>query len=585
MKSFPFATRSLVWLAATSFVFVLAACSDDDDDNGGGGGGSAAATGTDILLTDAPSDDLLAFNATVTELRLDVSGGGQTANLLTAPVTLDLLDLSSAAAWLQSGTLPSGTYSGAHLVFAPASYSARLNDGSTVAVTATSDELTMPFATDLVVDGDDYDRVVLDLDLATSLTGDVTTPPLSFTPSGDATHDTGGGALPIAPLRGTVRAVNATSFIMDAFVNGDPNQPLGEVEVNVGSAPLLVDENGGTVSSTSTFLSTLVNDTSVVDVRGTLEDGDVQANRVQIDSLSGGTGSVARIHGLVIDTADFATGSTFEVAVAGVDQGESLVEAAFGGSVPQTITVTVDPSTAYFVSDTSATSTALALGHTVDLTFDDFTAAPFVASDISIAQQDVTFSGTITSTSGLPNEVTVQLNALDAAVLGGAVESGTTDVTVDVTGSNFAIGPNGQTLLLSDQLQPGMEIHTGGTISGTAQDPIITANDFMVTPGKLSNATVTNVKTGGTNTLTVTDGTIGDPFADNVTLGTPIVVRLDPTTTFDGDVTTQQGFIDLFNGLGVGETMTVDVQGLGTTTSNEVEAFHVTTTGPPTKKP
>ncbi|MFN0241673.1 MAG: DUF4382 domain-containing protein [Planctomycetota bacterium] len=584
MKSFPFATRSLVWLAATAFVFVLAACSDDDDDNGGGGG-SAAATGTDILFTDAPSDDLLAFHATVTELRLDISGGGQTANLLTAPVTLDLLDLSSAAAWLQSGTLPSGTYIGAHLAFAPASYSARLNDGSTVAVTATSDALTMPFATDLVVDGDDYDRLVLDLDLATSLSGDVATPPLSFTPSGDATHDTGAGALPIAPLRGTVRAVNATSFVMDAFVNGDPNQPLGEVEVDVGSAPLLVDENGGTVASTSTFLSTLVNDTSVVDVRGTLEDGDVQANRVQIDSLSGGTGSVARIHGLVIDTADFATSSTFEIAVAGVDQGESLVAAAFGGSVPQTITVTVDPSTAYFVSDTSATSTALALGHTVDLTFDDFTAAPFVASDISIAQQDVTFSGTITSTAGLPNEVTVQLNALDAAVLGGAVESGTTDVTVDVSGSNFAIGPNGQTLLLSDQLQPGMEIHTNGAISGTAQDPIITANDFMVTPGKLSNATVTNVKTGGTNTLTVTDGTLGDPFADNVTLGTPIVVRLDPTTTFDGDVTTQQGFIDMFDALGVGETMTVDVQGLGTTTSNQVEAFHVTTTGPTTKKP
>src|SRR5262249_14593669 len=125
---------------------------------GGGGGGAGAPARTDILLTDSPADDLLAFQATITSLRLEDSMGGTTANLLAGNVSTEFIGLQNQLAWLASRHLPMGTYTAVRVDFAPGSYSARRNDGSQVAVSATSNVLVAPFASPLTIGVGGYHR-------------------------------------------------------------------------------------------------------------------------------------------------------------------------------------------------------------------------------------------------------------------------------------------------------------------------------------------------------------------------------------------------------------------------------------------
>src|SRR5262245_39857031 len=80
-------------------------------------GGSRGLARTAALLRDAPSEDLLSFQATMTEVRLDDDLGGTTGNLLTGNVRQEFLGLQSAFAWLSNQTLPPGNYTAVRLAF------------------------------------------------------------------------------------------------------------------------------------------------------------------------------------------------------------------------------------------------------------------------------------------------------------------------------------------------------------------------------------------------------------------------------------------------------------------------------------
>jgi hypothetical protein len=72
---------------------------------------------------------------------------------------------------------------------------------------------------------------------------------------------------------------------------------------------------------------------------------------------------------------------------------------------------------------------------------------------------------------------------------------------------------------------------------------------------------------------TITD--LKDPFGNSVTNGT-VSVTLDPACVFDGDTETEAGFFGLFNSLSQGETLEVEVFGVGTVTlPNDIQAYEV----------
>jgi hypothetical protein len=81
---------SLAWFGA-GLLSLFASC------GGGGGsdGGSTATTSADILLTDAPADELSAFNVLVEEVRLYNAFGERSENLMAGPVRVNLLSAAT----------------------------------------------------------------------------------------------------------------------------------------------------------------------------------------------------------------------------------------------------------------------------------------------------------------------------------------------------------------------------------------------------------------------------------------------------------------------------------------------------------
>jgi hypothetical protein len=101
---------------------------------GGGGNGAGATTSADILLTDAPVDELLSFNILVNEVRLYDAVGERSENLLNGSMRVNLLSAATQLAWLVSKPVPSGTWHGIELRYDPLVVDARLLDGTPASV-------------------------------------------------------------------------------------------------------------------------------------------------------------------------------------------------------------------------------------------------------------------------------------------------------------------------------------------------------------------------------------------------------------------------------------------------------------------
>jgi hypothetical protein len=118
-----------------------------------------------------------------------------------------------------------------------------------------------------------------------------------------------------------------------------------------------------------------------------------------------------------------------------------------------------------------------------------------------------------------------------------------------------------------------MNIQAQGSIAGSPSAPTITSVNTMVFPGQLADATVTGTSTGS---FTATGGTVGNPFGGDVSTG-PWTATFAPGTVFHGAATSAAGFNSVFAGLGPGQSMMVQLQGIGTTTSGSLVAHEVTT--------
>ncbi len=547
-----------------------------------GGGGSSSSSPSlglsnlDVLVTDAPANELLAFQATVIELHLVLQGGGETPNLLAGPISLELLSLQGTSAWLASQNLPAGTYSGVHLVFQHGSYAARRNDGSSVAVISSSDDLSISFGLPFGLDDSSYRRVLVDIDLLNALTGSLSAPPLLFSPMGLLTDDSGHVESSIDEVKGIVQSVDAAqnSLVLSAFVDDDAQVALGDVQVIVGPTTLLVQDGGTPFASSADFFASLTAGLTFLEVHGNLLNGAVQATRIEVDDNSGGGGSanLVRLKGLV---NSIGPGSEFGVAISSVPQGSSIVAAAFGGVLPATLDVSFDDTTHFYLHEhQTSTSASLALGQKVDVKFSTFANAPYLAARVEIDDESGENEGTVTNASGLPDSFVMHLDESSAALFSGQVASTSTNVNVTLTGAPITLETPGNPALTASQILQGLRVDVHGPVSGTPSAPSIAASALKVRPGKLKDAIINSATGGGSPSFTTFGGSIDDPFGSNVTEG-PLTIQLAPGCVFQGAATSEASFLALAMNPPGGAVVRVRVRGIGSGSPDEIRAYLV----------
>ena len=143
----------------------------------------------------------------------------------------------------------------------------------------------------------------------------------------------------------------------------------------------------------------------------------------------------------------------------------------------------------------------------------------------------------------------------------------------------------------SDSFSPSSPISRASKRKGNLPAPIDTtvqgrgksfhsSSDLGVSPetaatvGKAVENAVTAVFSGMHSfNADMTD--LKDPFGNSVSFGS-VSVNFDPSCTFLDDASNEAGFFALFNGLSQGETLEVEVFGLGTvTTPNEILSYEI----------
>src|SRR5262245_1407166 len=157
---------------------------------GGGGGDGSGGVTADLLIGDAPVDDLLSFSAVVQSVRLQRDDLSFTGDLI-GSLEVEFLGLNGAFAFLAKAGIPAGTYVGVEIGFAPGQYHAKADDGSPVTVVASDDTFFAALPAPLTVATGDYVRFTVDLDLLSSLSGTVSSGSIDFGPDGSCDSNDG----------------------------------------------------------------------------------------------------------------------------------------------------------------------------------------------------------------------------------------------------------------------------------------------------------------------------------------------------------------------------------------------------------
>ncbi len=559
-------SRSFASLTLALALVGLAAC------GGGGGSSSSNAPRADFLIHDAPSDQLSSFSATLTELHL-LSNAGATANLLDGNVSLEFLGLQTSSAWLSRAHPPTGSYHAVAITLDPASIVARDKTGAPVAVTVQGNVLVAEFASTLQVLDGTYSHVVIDLDLANSLSGSVASPPLVFDPVGSSSSDDGANGEAIDEIKGVVTSfdANADSFVMSGVADDDAGSLIGSIRVQISNATMIFSKDDA-VQTSAQFFASLEAGASIVEVHGTLVSGVIQAERVEIDDHGGSAGGEpVKIQGIV--TSVDLLGSSFDLLITEVKKGESIVGPVLGTlGDPTTITVSFDQLTTFLIdSHTKGDSSALSVGSRLTAKFPSFVNSPFYSSEVEL-DEGPEFEGTITDVSGLPNSIVIHLEADEPAITSGQVASSNTDVVVTLGGASISLGVNAKPALVASQLLQQLKVQAHGAISGPASAPTIAATKLVVHPGRFDGE-VSSISIQNASFLATVDD-LKDSFGLNVA-NPPFTVLLDPNCAISGDGATAAQLFALFQNLGGNQILSVKVQGIGTGVPDELTAHAI----------
>ncbi len=547
-------------LAALTSLFLFSAC-------GGGGGGGSGAT-ADVLIGDAPRDDLLSFSAVIQSVRLQRDDLSFTSDLV-GTVEVEFLGLNGALAFLVKGRIPAGTYVAVEIGFVPGQYRARADDSSPVTIVAAQDTYLAALAAPLVVVAGQYVRFSVDLDLLNSLSGVVANGSIDFSPGGSCHSSDGSDDALIDELKGKVVSSSQVdgTVLVDGFIN-DPPVSVGRVSVHVDGSAVLLD-NDNQVLTLAAFFAALVPNVTRLEVHGNLSTGGrVEATRIEIEDATGSGGdAIVRIRGIVTALAP----PELSLQVAQIKDGASVAEPVLATLPdPDVIQVAFGAGTTFkFDSGALTNAGSLAIGQEVKVRFSDFVAPPFPASEIEI-DDTPGFHGTLTGVGPRTETLTVHLDASDPAVREGLVASASTEVRVTLGAAALVLGVPAAPHLALPELVAGLELELHGRLSGPPSAPVIAAERVLLRPGYLRHSLLTNVAAGGGN-LVVDGGEHVDSFGTTVKPG-PLQVWLEDGCTFTGDVGSRAEFEALFGGQASGRAQ-LDVLGLGNGYENEVRAF------------
>ncbi|MBI5664972.1 MAG: DUF4382 domain-containing protein [Nitrospirae bacterium] len=102
-----------IGLIAASVPFLMLSCSGGGGSIGGGGGGSSSGSSNGsvaLFITDSPDEDFKQVTLTINKVQLVHMGSGASCDVLTAPVTADITDLSTVLQLVDVEPCPARSY-------------------------------------------------------------------------------------------------------------------------------------------------------------------------------------------------------------------------------------------------------------------------------------------------------------------------------------------------------------------------------------------------------------------------------------------------------------------------------------------
>ena len=540
----------------------------------GGGDGSDALGSTEsvqVLLGTSPGDGLLAFEARVSSVRFERLDGSTTDDLLAGDQSLEWLGLDDRYALASSAPVDADDYAAVLVGFAPGALEAKACDGAPVDVTG-GDVWRVELEPPRTLGGALGGRVALELDLLDSIEGEPSLGLIDFTPEGASLPPNGDDDLELDELFGLVLDVDQPGkrFTMEAYLGADGLVPIGDVVVELTAGALLLGLDGEPAPAAASFLNTLVPGQSVVEVHGTLaaSGSTVLADRVELEDQLGPAGLV-RIEGIVLAVGD---DETFELLISEIEQGKLLAEAVLADlGNPSSIAVAWNDDTVFLSGDAGmlATPEHLGVGQRVLVRFAEFETEPFLALEIELDDQGGSFRGRVVAVDELPERFTMRLLPDEPALSSGAVDSSTTDVVVELDGSEpFELQLPMKPSLAAGDLLVDLRVRVRGDLAGPSDAPTIAANDVRVRPGRLKQAQVTGTDVDAA-LFTTLGGDLQESFGATVGPGA-LEVRLEPDPFTPGVKDLAELFDDLEQ-LGA----QADVRGIGSGEQDVVRAFWV----------
>jgi hypothetical protein len=405
-----------------------------------------------VLITDAPSDQLVAFSLTLNSITL-TDTAGQTASILPTPTTIEVCHLNGIQAPLLTASVPEDTYVSATLTFSDPQITYITGAGLPVTVTpslaTTSFKLTFPAP---ITISNTSTSLLVDLIAAQSVT-------------------ISGATVTVSPVF-NVTNVPPASTIPPPGPNGTGMQQMGTV-VSVSGTTLVIEPGSGPNFTLTTNSSTVLQGFSSLSA---LTAGEL----VQVDFVlqSGGVFLATRIQlappppsgqppiNLLSGTVTSVSSGSFKMVVM---QGLGPVASPVSATAVSVFTVTTNSSTTFAITPQfqslaglpftpTFTAANLTAGQSVGVVASSLSGSTATASNVYLIPQ--TLGGTVTaiSTSGSYTAYTLALPS------GNAFTALTGASTVTVYTSAATVGPVAPTATNNTPIKVNSQVRFNGLV-------------------------------------------------------------------------------------------------------------------------
>ncbi|MEW6743374.1 MAG: hypothetical protein AB1486_11505 [Planctomycetota bacterium] len=567
-----------LWLASG---WLLCGCSSGGGGGGSGGGASGEGARVALLLKDQSAERLFSLHTTISRIVLVNRQGEETKNLLADPVTLEMVELRGWARLLATGLVTPDTYSTIAVTFAVDGVQARVleTSGSELAtapvrINIPSRTFTMTLTPRLTALDSGYYPILLDIDLADSLDGELGVRPLEFVPTGPASVMEATQQVSLAPTKGIVRSVGSDRFEIEAYADGDLHVPGGSVSVRLSDGSLLLGRDRQEVAARSAFLSELRINRSVVDVQGDFTgEGALRARyaRLEDEEVQSYSPTTVEIDGIVLGKED---GEPFSLLIRNIVRSSEFAQAMLASlGNPLVIPVLVDANTPFVVEGThTAGLEALFIGQQVRVSFSFFGGFPFPAALVAIRSAEPLLKGSVVSVAGLPASVIMHADADNAAVIAGQIDSQDTDVEVDLSQSSVIMDTSGSPLVDAASLRVGLRVNVRAMVSGPPSSPQLAASETLIKPGRFIGVITSGDQAAGALEVRVRYPI--DSFGEEWFSRRARVLLADSTVVW-GDARSVTRLFGLLEEIGFAEELQILVKGVSTGVTDEVVAHEI----------